>query len=253
MHSSLTRQTLGPRETRLSITLLILVLVAFAAPAVPGWEMGAIHFVDQRHFHGLPNALDVLSNVPFAFFGLIGLWRLRHSDCSGGVRLSAGLFFWGLIATAIGSSFYHLHPDAMRLAADRAGMAVAFAGMVGLAVGNRVSFRAAWPAAVFALFSGLMAVGVYHVSGNVLPWGVVQFGGMVLVLALAASSPVGGQPKLKLAVVIAFYALAKIFELGDEVIFQGLQEVVSGHSLKHGIAALAALPVLWFLQAKALA
>jgi hypothetical protein len=45
-------------------------------------------------------------------------------------------------------------------------------------------------------------------------------------------------------VLLVLYAVAKVFELGDEAIFHATGEVVSGHTLKHLVAALAVLPVL---------
>ena len=150
----------------------------------------------------------------------------------------------GLLLTAAGSVFYHLQPDALRLAADRAGMAVAFAGLIGFAVCERVSQRAGWPAAWFVLAAGLLAVAVFHATGNVLPWAVLQFGGMLLVFVLALARPVPGAIGFKLGWVIFFYALAKLFELSDHALYEATHHVVSGHSVKHLTAALAALPVL---------
>jgi hypothetical protein len=45
-------------------------------------------------------------------------------------------------------------------------------------------------------------------------------------------------------VLIGLYALAKLLELGDEAVFHATGDGVSGHSLKHLVAGLAAWPVL---------
>jgi hypothetical protein len=44
--------------------------------------------------------------------------------------------------------------------------------------------------------------------------------------------------------VIVFYVLAKLFELGDATVFELTGHLVSGHTLKHLAAALAAWPVI---------
>jgi hypothetical protein len=44
--------------------------------------------------------------------------------------------------------------------------------------------------------------------------------------------------------VLLAYALAKLFEANDQVVYAGFPELLSGHSLKHVVAALAAWPVL---------
>lgn len=246
---------LSSRERGLLAAFAAYVLIACLGPAVadPSAAAGAV-FADARAWCGLPFAMDVLSNLPFAAFGLWGLLRLRRFDtlherlCAANALDCARLFFAGLIFTAAGSVFYHLQPDALRLAADRAGMAIAFAGIVGLAVCERVSPRAGWPAACAAFLGGMLAVAAYHERGDVLPWAVVQFGGMALVLVLAVLRPVPGAIGLRLGAVVLFYAVAKLFELGDQAVFEATGQLVSGHSLKHLVAACAAWPVLRALQ-----
>lgn len=259
--------TLSRRERGLLFTFALLALVALFGPVLPAADVAiASVFADDRSWHGLPNAMDVLSNLPFLLIGAWGLYRLNRIDRAHQQALAqfplappasdppdntldcAWLFFAGLIATAAGSAFYHLMPDAPRLAADRAGMAVAFAGLIGIAVCERVSQRAGWPAAWFVLTAGLLAAEVVQESGNVLPWAIVQFGGMALVLTLALATPMRGAVGLKLGWVIFFYVVAKAFELADHQIYEASGHMISGHSLKHLVAALAGLPVLAALR-----
>ncbi|SFP54093.1 hypothetical protein SAMN05443579_112127 [Variovorax sp. PDC80] len=259
--------SLTRRERGLAFFLGLLLLIGIVGPVLPAAEVAiALVFADTRAWHGLPNAMDVLSNLPFLLMGCWGLYWLNridraHHEALSGFPLAppasdppdntldcAWLFFAGLIATAAGSAFYHLAPDAPRLAADRAGMAVAFAGLIGMAVCERVSQRAGWPAAWFVLTTGLLSAEIAQETGNVLPWALVQFGGMALVLTLALSRPISGAVGLRLGWVIAAYVLAKAFELADQPIYEATQGVISGHTLKHLCAALAALPVLTALQ-----
>lgn len=259
--------TLSRRERGLFFTFALLALVALFGPVLPAADVAiASVFADDRSWHGLPNAMDVLSNLPFLLIGSWGLYRLNRIDRAHQQALAqfplappandppdntldcAWLFFAGLIATAAGSAFYHLLPDAPRLAADRAGMAVAFAGLIGIAVCERVSQRAGWPAAWFVLTAGLLAAEVVQETGNVLPWALVQFGGMALVLTLALATPMRGAVGLKLGWVIFFYAVAKAFELADHQVYEASGQLISGHSLKHLVAALAGLPVLAALR-----
>jgi len=259
--------SLSRRERGLLFTFALLTLIAVFGPALPAADVAiASVFADDRAWHGLPNAMDVLSNLPFVLVGFWGLYRLNRIDRSHQQALSvfplappasdppdnsldcAWLFFAGRLATAAGSAFYHLVPDAPRLAADRAGMAVAFAGLMGVAVCERVSQRAGWPVAWFVLTAGLLAAEVFQETGNVLPWALVQFGGMALVVTMALSTPMRGGVGLKLGWVIGFYVLAKVFELTDHQIYAFTQHTISGHTLKHITAALAGLPVLWALH-----
>jgi hypothetical protein len=248
---------LSRRECALAATALALLLAAVLAPALPAEAFASSAFADQRPWQGIANAMDVLSNLLFALFGLWGLWQLRRLDVAaadaaaeppGSTLDCAWLFFAGLVVTAAASAFFHLQPDTLRLAADRAGMTVAFAGLVGLAACERVSQRAGWALAWCTLGGGLLAVACAAEAGNLLPWGAVQFGGMAVVLALALTPKVPGAIGLHLGWVIALYAAAKLLEAGDAWVYEATAHLVSGHTLKHGVAALAALPVITALR-----
>ena len=67
---------------------------------------------------------------------------------------------------------------------------------------------------------------------------------MLIVLTLACLAPVDGQQRMPLVAVIVWYAVAKLLELGDAQVYAWSGELVSGHSLKHVAAAMAAWPVI---------
>jgi hypothetical protein len=127
---------------------------------------------------------------------------------------------------------------------DRLGMVSAFAGLLGLAAAERVSTRAGLWTAAAMLALGPVSVFVWASTGNLLPWAVLQGGGMLLIVLLALRQPIAGAWGLPLTAVIAWYALAKALELGDHVVFDLTQGLVSGHTLKHLAAAMAAWPVI---------
>jgi hypothetical protein len=231
-----------------------LFLVAVFGPAVA--QPAHFHaFADQRALWGIPCALDVLSNLPFALFGLLGFgWQSRvpASALAAGQRAMATLFFAGLLVTAAASGYYHWQPDNASLAIDRAGMLVAFAGLLGLGAGGRISERAGHALAAAVLLLGAASVALWSVSGNLLPWALLQGGGMLLVLGFAACQPRNAALAVRWAAVMAIYAVAKLLELGDGAVFAASGEWVSGHTLKHLVASLAAWPVLSALQAAAI-
>jgi thiamine transporter ThiT len=210
-------------------------------------------FVDARVLWGIPNALDVLSNLPFVGMGLWGFYALhRAPSVATATRQAATVFFTGLLLTCLSSSFYHWGPDTWGLAVDRAGMAVAFAGVLGLACAERVSLRAAPWVWGSVLAAGMLAIMLNFAAGVVAPWAVVQFGGMAVVLWAAAqraqSGALGTSLGIRWTVLIAIYIAAKLLELGDEAVFHATQGFISGHSLKHIAASLAALPVIHALR-----
>lgn len=227
-----------------------LLALALFGPALTQ-PSGHHAFADRRVWLGIPFALDVLTNLPFLAGGLLGFAVLRSvsGDSLPRVQRSmAGLFFAGLIVTAAGSAWYHWQPDDAGLFIDRCGMVLAFAGLLGLAVADRVSDRAGLVTALLVLLAGPMSVWVWSASGNVLPWAVLQFGGMLVVCALALCRPLPMAMGLRLGLVIGVYTLAKVLELGDHQVFQATGGMVSGHSLKHLVAAFAAWPVISSLR-----
>ncbi|WP_235965381.1 hypothetical protein [Caenimonas soli] len=233
-------------ETLLLLACACLVAVALFGPAViqpPGYH----GFADQRVLWGVPFAMDVLSNLPFALAGVAGLWFLGKAPpraLSNVQRAMAILFFGGLVLTACGSAWYHAQPDDAGLAIDRIGMAAAFAGLLGLAAAGRVSERAGALLGLTILLLAPVAIELGSSTGNVLPWAALQFGGMAVVVWLAWLRPRPGALVIRLGWVILAYAAAKLLEINDRAVFDLTGQLVSGHTLKHLVAALAALPVL---------
>jgi hypothetical protein len=241
------RYRLTSPEMHLAFACAVLVALALLAPAV-AQPPDAHAFADQRALLGIPHALDALSNLPFALAGAWGLallQRARLGDLHAAQRTCACVFFIGLLVTAAGSTWYHLAPDDVGLAIDRASMSVAFAGLLGLVTAGRVSDRAGRTLCISLLLAAPASVLFWLRTGNVLPWAVVQFGGIALVLlVLATGSQRLATLPVRWSLVLLAYAVAKLFEVNDHAVLAASGELLSGHTLKHVAAAFAALPVL---------
>ena len=252
-HQVDTTGTSRPAELALLLAVAALAVLAALLPAT-GLPAGYHDFADQRTLLGLPHALDVLSNLPFAVMGAWGLWWLRRvplDRLGTAQRGLAGLLFIGLIATAFCSSGYHLDPHDAGLCIDRVGMSLAFAGLLGLAAADRISARAGVALAALVAVAAPATALVAWLGGNMTPWAVLQGGGLVLLAALALRRPQPRALGFSIIGVIAFYAVAKALELADAPVFALTQQLISGHSAKHLVAALAAWPVVRALQSLA--
>lgn len=218
-------------------------------------------FADARALRGIPNAADTLSNAAFLIPGLAGLaalWALPRRPLLRPLApvLCTGLavFFSGLLLTAVGSTAYHWLPSGPTLALDRLGMAVAFAGVLSVATAERLGLRGAVWMLRLSLPLALLGAALPALSGNVLPWLVVQGGGIVWVLMLALARRPGAHAiGISLGAVIAWYGVAKVLEGADSAVFAATQGWVSGHTLKHLAAAGAAWPVVAALRRARLA
>ena len=108
------------------------------------------HFADRRALLGIPNCLDVLSNVAFLIVGLLGLVFLFCSDATGpgkpflsrSERWPYAVFFLGVTLTAFGSAYYHLAPQNSRLVWDRLPMTIGFTAFLAAMIAERISVKA---------------------------------------------------------------------------------------------------------------
>ena len=217
---------------------------------LPGQPLNPPHpFADHRSLWGLPHALDVLSNLPFAVVGLWGMARSRQVPLTTAARASLNLLWWGMVLTGVGSACYHWAPSATSLVADRMGMAIGFAGMLSLPLAANLPdahHRKAW---VGLCVAGLWSAVLPWSQDNVAPWLVLQLGGMawLTLVAMRPAKPRHGLP-VSYGGVVLFYGLAKLLELHDADVWHWSGHWVAGHSLKHLMASAAVLPVLWALN-----
>jgi len=224
----------------LLLTLLAVVAVLFLPP-VPQ-PAGYHHFADARTLWGIPNALNVLSNIPFLLLGIWGLRALGRANFSDSrERMSYGVLFAGVALTAFGSAYYHWMPNNDRLVWDRLPITVGFMGIFAAMISERVSLRPGrallWP--LVAL--GVASVAYWH-------WTELQGAGDLRWYLLVQLYPLLAIPLLMAAFVprytagryvllaIALYVVAKGFELADAPVFATLH-YISGHTLKHLAAA----------------
>ena len=232
------------RNVGIALLLLTVTIAVMLMPRLP--QDPSYHdFVDQRTIAGVPNALNVLSNVPFAFVGVWGLmvtFRRRTRFEHPWERWPYAALFAGTALTSIGSSYYHLAPDNARLVWDRLPMTVGFMAFLAATIAERLSVRAARVLFVPLLLFGAASVGYWHWTeqqgiGDLRPYVLVQFGSLLaIILMLALYRPSYTHTRLIVYGLIA-YGLAKIYELGDRQIFN-VGGIVSGHTLKHLSAAL---------------
>ena len=240
----------------LLLALAIPVAVLLLVPPYP--QLLWYHdFADQRCLMCVPHALNVVSNLPFVLVGVWGLLFLASRRSAAAFREPAEcwaywVFFAGIALTGVGSAYYHWHPDNPRLLWDRLPLAVAFMAFFAAIIAERIDLRAGlWLLVPLALL-GAGSVLYWHWTelegrGNVVPYFIVQFYPLAAVPFLLLLFPARYTRAADVWGVIAWYAGAKGLEALDRVIYSAGQ-VVSGHTLKHLVAAVGAYMVLFMLQ-----
>jgi hypothetical protein len=231
------------KEWYVALTLILGAGLWLLMPDVP--QPAAYHrFADDRSFLGIPNAADVISNAAFVAVGALGLFRLWQGQrpLAPVVRFSLGAFFLGLFLTGFGSAYYHWNPTNETLVADRLPMTVVFAGIFGAMLAERISFRAGWAVLVLMLVAGPASVLYWRATGDLSLYAMIQFGGMAAILLLLSLTKRGHDPFPWWAL-IAWYAVAKVAEAGDILVWNATREVFAGHVLKHLAAAAGGLAI----------
>jgi len=237
-------------KTRIIIALTaVSVLAAFLFPAAP--QPAAYHdFADRRTVFGIANFLDVSSNVAFLLVGIAGLWITARPNTyfeQGSERVPYAIFFTGVLLTALGSAYYHLAPDNERLFWDRLPMTIAFMSLIAAQVGDRIDPRAGRTLLLPMLLLGAASVVYWRATeraggGNVVPYGILQGYSVVILLLIALWLPSRYTRGNDVYWVFTAYVVAKIAETFDAQMLS-LGHVVSGHTVKHLVAAAAGLVV----------
>ncbi len=142
--------------------LLLAVLVGGTLAALladPVAQDPAYHlFADRRSLFGIPNFLDVVSNLPFALVGAAGLYFVSRGTSDASNSTAWRVFFIGVFLTAFGSGYYHLAPDNDTLVWDRLPMTIAFMGFVAIIIGEYLSERLAKTLLLPLLVAGAASV-----------------------------------------------------------------------------------------------
>jgi hypothetical protein len=227
----------------LFITLVALIATFFVPPILQNPDYH--NFVDQRMLLGIPNFWNVISNLPFVLLGLMGLAYLRRGPMPGGLpelRIVYLTFFAGVLLVGFGSGYYHMAPDNQSLVWDRLPMTISFMTFFCSVVGENINIRAARLMLLPLLLFGMASVLYWYISelngaGDLRPYFVVQFLPAILIPVILLLFRSRLDKSKYIWALVASYVIAKIVETLDVQIYS-LTGFISGHTLKHLIAAL---------------
>lgn len=171
-------------------------------------------FADKRKIFGIPNFLDVISNLFFIYVAFFA---------------STWHYSLALILVGVGSGWYHLWPTSDSLFFDRMPMTFAFMSLWGDKInsvyGTDISIWLFWMIGAFSILW-------WKHSGSLNFYAWVQFYPMINFLTWAHN--------IYELEFLAWYLLAKVTEYFDEGIYKLSRGLVSGHTLKHILCAYSA-------------
>lgn len=253
-------QRAGSRQIRLALIAVLCLAALTVLGFSPRMPLGASYhvFADQRTLLGIPNALDVLSNLPFFLVGVWGLlWLIsrsgRKSFLDRRERIPYLVFFAGVMLTGMGSFWYHLAPSNRRLPWDLLPMTCSFVALVVATYMERINVRTGYFGLVPMLLLGAGTVMYWYLTagaghGDYKYYLFLQFFSPVVLALIIGLFPPRYTGFGYLALAFGLYLVAKVLESYDFAVFRHLGRIVSGHALKHVIAGVACYCILEMLR-----
>lgn len=239
-----------------SAIFLFFVLFYWVLPLFPQPEKYH-HFSGDQVLFGLPNFMNVASNIFYILAGIIGLYRIRK------VKLILPIWRWQLFFISIalvglGSGYYHFSPSTHSLFWDRLPMCLGFAFLSANFLAERyLSCDGHKPLLLILAFS-LYSILHWHIGemlgvGDLRLYGVTQFATIGLIggiLSFRARCQLLDKPYW---ILFIGYAIAKICEEFDPIIFTMSHELLGGHVIKHivsGIALICFVPPFIYIKTR---
>jgi hypothetical protein len=247
------------REWILVAFTVFTIAATFSSPPVlqdPAYN----HFADHRTFLGIPNFFDVVSNAFLLFVGVLGLaFFLRLTAQTSQKAFATNHEVWSYVAlfagvtlAGLGSAYYHLAPGDNRLVWDRLPMTVIFMSFFAATISERIGTRTGLLLLPILLSVGIASIIYWHLtelrgSGDLRVYLDVQYYTTSAIPLIAVLFPSRYTRGRIVFLVFAVYVFAKVFELLDSAVYS-LGHIVSGHVIKHIIAALASFLILDMLR-----
>lgn len=245
-------------KTRIWIIVAIALAIGVSTLFIPPLPQDpAYHlFADRRSCLGIPNFGNVASNAAFTLVGLIGLMVLysgKTADQRGFFpdTLPFAVFFTGVALVGAGSAYYHWQPDNDTLFWDRLPMTVGFmsitAGVVSDRVHKMVGLKIVLPVLLVLGVASLIYWSMTEAAGrgDLRFYFLVQFLPIGLIPIICWLFPEARYTKQRYILgMILCYGIALLFDRFDGAFYDLAQETISGHTVKHLIAAAATVFVI---------
>lgn len=227
------------------IVLLSLIMTVVVFSFDPIAQAVEYHdFADHNSYFDIPNFFDFISNLPFIIVGLLGLYHLRKNNCHilEPLKVAYIIFFIGVTLVGFGSAYYHFCPSNATLVWDRLPMTIAFMALFSFVVGEFISQNIAHKLLYVLLLTGLFSVAYWAWSesqgmGDLRAYILVQFIPMIVMPVIILTFKSSFTHTQGYWFLLLAYLAAKVLEHFDRQVYLFLG-IISGHSLKHLIAAL---------------
>ncbi|TFB12710.1 hypothetical protein E3V33_04725 [Candidatus Marinimicrobia bacterium MT.SAG.4] len=205
------------------------------------------NFADNRTFFEIPNFFDTVSNLLFFFVGMTGAWFV-YKNVRREARYSWLTLFAGVTLVSLGSGYYHWNPNDATLVWDRLPLIMGFMGLFSAVLTEFINPKLEKFLLVPALILGALSVIYWHFVDDLRFYFYLQ--AVTLLAITAVLFMYEGRFTLRRYLLYAFglYTLSKFTEFSDRTIYSATNNLLSGHTLKHTLAALAVFYIYLMLK-----
>ena len=224
---------------------IIILISLFAASLIAVMLFGEIeqyqsyhNFADSRTFFAVPNFFDVSSNLLFAVVGMTGL-RFAFTHVRREAQYSWITMFAGVTLVSFGSGYYHWNPNDGTLVWDRLPMMIGFMGLFSAVLTEFVNPKLEKFMLVPALAIGLSSVIYWRYTGDLRFYIWLQVVTFLVITAVLFMYEGRFTHSRYLLYTFGLFMLSKFTELNDRELYSVNNSLLSGHTLKHIISALA--------------
>jgi hypothetical protein len=223
----------------LILSILVLSGMMISSPIEQNSEYH--NFSDTKSFFGVPNFWNVISNLPFAIIGFLGLSKLNSIATP---KTQYLIFFLGIICVSIGSGYYHWNPNDSTLVWDRLPMTIVFMALVSIIISEFISSKHGRLILYPAILVGLLSVVYWMIFNDLRFYAMVQFYPMVAIPVILIFFKSKYNLTIGYWLLLLAYVIAKVLEYYDVQVNDSLA-YISGHSLKHIFASIGLFALLY--------
>ena len=230
-----------------AITLAILLLIGLVLAGPIPQYINYYLFADTRPLLGIPHFWNVLSNLPFLIVGVAGIVVCLQPHFAG-ARASWLVMFTGTALVCFGSGYFHWNPNSHTLAWDRLPMTFVLTGLFTAMVCEQLGVKRERYILLPAIAAGAASVAWWYWADDLRFYMWVQALPLVTIAVFFVLFRGRFTHREYLVYGLGVYILAKVAEYYDKEIYTGSGNLISGHSIKHLLAAMALLLILTMLM-----
>lgn len=194
------------------------------------------NFADIRSFFGIPNFVNVISNIPFLLIGIYGaLYTFNHHQKKAPVSWTA--LFIGVALVCFGSGFYHWNPAYDPLVWDRLPMTIGFMGLVTGILSENINPQIERVLLAPALLLGIASVLIWKFTDDLRLYLWIQYISVLIIPLVLLLFKNSDTHRLYYFYAFLLYIIAKLLEAYDIEVYDITGNLISGHTLKHLFAA----------------